>query len=75
MGKMEELKEFILHYWQLSNPSIDWTMQFNSKHLNNFSSLRMLRFLAGIEERFKISIENVDAVRTFEDLLQLVKNS
>lgn len=73
--KTEQLKEIISNYWQLSGQEIEWGTEFNSQRLSNFSSLRMLRFLASIEDRFKINIEDVDAIKSFQDLRQLVKES
>ena len=74
-NETEQLKEIISSYWQLSGQEIEWATEFNSQHLNNFSSLRMLRFLAGMEDRFKINIEDVDTIKSFQDLRQLVKKS
>lgn len=75
MEKAEQLKEVISRYWQLSDGNLDWSMEFSSSALNNFSSLRMLRFLAGVEERFQISIADVDGIKSFQDLRNLVENS
>ncbi len=75
MEKAEQLKEVISRYWQLSDGNIDWAMELNSRNLSNFSSLRMLRFLAGVEERFQISIADLDAIKCFQDLRQLVESS
>lgn len=72
MEKTEQLREVISRYWQLSEGNLNWTMEFSSRNLNNYSSLRMLRFLAGVEERFQISIADVGAIKSFEDLRQLV---
>lgn len=72
--KTEQLKEVISNYWQLSGQEIEWTTEFNSQYLSNFSSLRMLRFLASIEDRFKMSIGDVYAIKRFQDLRQLVEN-
>ena len=74
MNKEQQLKELILTYWGISDASMDWNTEFNSQHLSNFSSLRMLRFLAGVEDRFKVTIEDVDNIRRFQDLLGLVGN-
>ena len=75
MEKAQQLKEIISKYWQLPGSDLDWTTEFGSRQLSNFSSLRMLRFLASVEERFQFSIEDVDAVKNFQDLRQLVENS
>lgn len=75
MEKTEQLKEVISRYWQLSDGNLDWAMEFNAGNLNNFSSLRMLRFLASVEERFQISIADVEAIKSFQDLRQLVETS
>ena len=72
MDKTAQLKDILSNYWQLSAEAIDWGIEFNSQHLKNFSSLRMLRFLASVEDRFKVSIEDMDAIRTFGDLLKVV---
>lgn len=72
MEKKDQLKDLLFNYWQISAPEIDWATPFNSQNLKNFSSLRMLRFLASIEEQFRISIEDVDAIRCFGDLLEAV---
>jgi len=75
MEKTEQLKEVISRYWQLSDGNLDWAMELNSRNLSNFSSLRMLRFLASVEERFQISIADVEAIKSFQDLRKLVENS
>lgn len=75
LDETEQLKEIISSYWQISGQEIEWGTEFNSQRLNNFSSLRMLRFLASIEDRFKINIEDVDSIKSFQDLRQLVKKS
>ena len=71
MEKAEQLKEILSSYWQVRE--VDWETPFNSQSLPNFSSLRMLRFLASVEDRFQISIEDVDAIRCFGDLLKRVE--
>ena len=75
MENADQLEKIISHYWQLSGQDLDWTMEFNSRNLSNFSSLRMLRFLASIEDQLKITIEDVDAIRNFQDLRRIVENS
>ncbi len=75
MEKADQLKEVISRYWQLSDGNVDWSMELNAGNLNNFSSLRMLRFLASVEERFQINIADVDAIKSFQDLRKLVENS
>ena len=75
MEKAEQLKEVISRYWQISDGNLDWAMELNSRNLSNFSSLRMLRFLAGVEERFQINIVDLDAIKCFQDLRQLVESS
>lgn len=72
--KAERLKEIICHYWQIPAPGVDWATRFDSQHLSNFSSLRVLRFFASVEERFQISLEELDAIKTFEDLRQRVEH-
>ena len=75
MEKSEQLKEVIARYWQLSDGNLDWAMELNGKNLNNYSSLRVLRFLASVEERFQITLADVDPIKSFEDLRRLVENS
>ena len=75
MEKTEHLQKIISNYWQLPGPEMDWATEFNSRNLNNFSSLRMLRFLASIEDQMEITIEDVDAVRSFQDLRRIVESS
>lgn len=75
LDETEQLKEIISNYWQLSSQEIEWETEFNSQRLNNFSSLRMLRFLASVEERFQISIADVEGIKSFQDLRRLVENS
>ena len=72
MENMQQLKEIISNYWQFDRDAIDWETEFNSQQLKNFTSLRMLRFLASVEERFAIHIEDVDSIKRFADLLRVV---
>ncbi len=48
-------------------------MEFNDRGLAAFSSLRMLRFLASVEEQFQINIQDPDAIKRFKDLWTLVE--
>lgn len=73
MERVEKLKEIISNYWQMAPEAIAWETQFNSQQLKNFSSLRMLRFLASVEERLCVHIEDTDAIRRFQDLLELAR--
>lgn len=75
MEKTEQLQRIISHYWQFPSQEIDWAMEFNSQGLSNFSSLRMLRFLASVEDQFKIEFADVDAIRSFQDLRRIVEGS
>lgn len=70
--KQRQLREIIANYWQLDGDAIDWDVEFSSERLRNFSSLRMLRFLASVEERLEVSIANPDAIKRLRDLLRLV---
>jgi len=72
--KAEHLKDIIANYWQLSQEAIDWDLELNGQRLKNFSSLRLLRFLASVEEHFNITIEDPDAIKRFRDLLTLVQS-
>lgn len=72
MEKEGQLQEIISNYWQISAEALDWGTPFSSQALRNFSSLRMLRFLASVEERLQISIQDVDAIRCFGDLRKAV---
>ena len=72
MDRTDALKEIIFSYWHIEPESIQWDTPFSSQHLRTFSSLRMLRFLASVEESFQMTIEDPDAVRTFEDLREAV---
>ena len=72
--KAEHLKQLISRYWQIPAPGVDWSTRFDSQHLSNFSSLRVLRFFASVEERFQINLEALDAIKSFEDLRQRVEH-
>ncbi|MBI3616095.1 MAG: acyl carrier protein [Candidatus Omnitrophica bacterium] len=73
MDPAQRLKETISRYWNLPAEQIDWDMEFNDRRLAAFSSLRMLRFLASVEEQFQINIQDSDAVKRFKDLWILVE--
>ncbi len=73
MERVQQLKEIISNYWRLDAEEIDWDVQLNSQQLKNFSSLRLLRFLASFEERFSVSIDAPEAVKSFGDLLRLIE--
>lgn len=73
MERVEQLKEIISQYWQLQPQEIHWGVPLNSRHLKNFSSLRMLRFLASVEEQFTVNIEAPEAITSFGDLLSLIE--
>ena len=72
MDRVERLKEIISNYWHLSVDAIDWDMEFTGQKLKNFTSLRVLRFLATVEEYLNVSIEDPDGIKSFRDLLHLV---
>lgn len=72
MDKVEQLKEIIASYWQLAPDAIDWDAELSSRGLKNFSSLRMLRFIASVEQRLGIDINDLDEIKKFGDLLRLV---
>lgn len=66
------LQALLTSYWQLQDGPLNWETRFNSRGVNAYSSLRMLRLLASVEDRFGITIEDPDAIRTFGDLLAVV---
>lgn len=73
MSKTERLKELVSHYWQLPlEGDEDWETPLTQERLKNFSSLRLLRFFASVEERLDVSIEDPDAITSFKDLLRLI---
>lgn len=72
MDRVEQLKELIALYWSLDPRGVDGTVEFSGQRLSRYSSLRMLRFLASVEERFQVQIEEPDAIKTVSDLLRLV---
>ena len=72
-NKLERLKELIASYWELDGDRINWDVEFSSRGLRNFSSLRALRFLASVEADLGISIEDPDLVKILRDLLSLVE--
>jgi acyl carrier protein len=71
MDKVDALKGLITSYWHLNPDAIDWDSEFN-RSLKSFSSLRMLRFIASVEEQLGITIDDLDRVKSFRDLLRLV---
>ncbi len=71
--KVEQFKEIISNYWQMAPEEIAWETPLSGQALRNFSSLRMLRFLASVEERFGVTIADPDAIRRFSDLLTLIE--
>ena len=73
MEKAAQLQGIIANYWQLPQEAIDWDLELNGQRLKNFSSLRLLRFLASVEERFNVTVEDPDAIKRFRDLLTLVQ--
>ncbi len=75
MEKADQLKEVISRYWQIGEGNLDWNMELSNRTLSNFSSLRVLRFLASVEEKFQISIADVDGIKSFQDLRKLVESS
>ena len=75
MENIARLQQIIAHYWQLPSEKLDWETPLTSQHLRNFSSLRLMRFLASVEECFKISIEQPDAIQRFGDLLNLIERT
>lgn len=75
MEKIEQLKDLIAIYWQMTAEAVDWDTAFSSQHLKQFSSLRALRFLASVEDRFQVTIEDPEAIRSFRDLFNLVTDA
>ena len=67
VAKTEQLKDIISKYWQLSPEAIDWETEFKRQPLQRLSSLRMLRFLASVEEHLQVTIRDPDAIKTFRD--------
>ena len=75
METRAQLEAIIANYWQLSPEAIDWDLELNGRRLKNFSSLRLLRFLASVEEQCHVTVEDPDAVKRFCDVLNLVERS
>ena len=71
MEKIERLKEIISSYWQVDPDESGWETRFDGQ-IKTFTSLRMLRFFASIEDRFQVEIEDPDAILTFADLRRTV---
>jgi acyl carrier protein len=71
MDKVEQLRGIIANYWHVAPEAIDWETEFG-RWLKNFSSLRMLRFIASVEEQLEINLEDLDGLKSFGDLRRLV---
>ena len=72
LEKGEQLKELIATYWQIAADAISWDTELSSHQLKHVSSLRTLRFLASVEDRFHVNIEDPEVIKSFRDLLKLV---
>ena len=75
MDKVAQLQAIIANYWQVPPDAIDWDLELNGQRLRNFSSLRLLRFLASVEEQFNVTVEDPDAVKRLRDVRRLVEGS
>lgn len=71
MDKVEALKKIIASYWQIDPDAIDWDMELGGRSLKNFSSLRMLRFIASVEEQLEVNIQDPSDLKRLRDLLRL----
>ncbi len=64
----KELKKFTAEFWKIPLPSIKPELELDDKNLNNQDSLRFFEFISEIEKKFKVRVENINQIKTFNDL-------
>jgi hypothetical protein len=72
MDRVGELTSLIASYWHVPPDSLNWDTELSPIGLRQFTSLRWMRFLASVEERFGITVADPDTIRSFRDLRRLV---
>ncbi|MFC2143101.1 hypothetical protein ACFLQN_01755 [Candidatus Aenigmatarchaeota archaeon] len=58
----EKLKEAISEFWNLDKKNIEDSFVFNNETIKNFSSIKFYRFIAFLEDRFNITVKNIEKI-------------
>ncbi len=67
--------EFCAEFWQIDRSEIRDEMQLDDTNLPNNSSIRFYQFIAMLEAKFGLHVQNINSISTFGDLyLDLTKS-
>jgi acyl carrier protein len=58
----EAMTRFISEFWGIDRNSVTDDFRFGNETIVNFSSVRFYRFIAAFEDRFGVSVKNVEKI-------------
>ncbi|MCI1944645.1 acyl carrier protein [Clostridium luticellarii] len=68
---VEKIKKIIIDQLELKEKNLDAKTSFENLGID---SLELFQIIIEVEEEFKIEIEDVDEIKTIEDLIEVVND-
>jgi len=72
---VQELFSFFGEFWKVDPSLITEAMALDDARLPNNSSIRFYLFMAAVEKKFKVQLEEVHTITTFGELSQHLEKS
>lgn len=69
-----EIVMFCAEFWQVDSSAIHEKLALNDETLPNNSSIRFFMFIAKIEAKFKVRVNDIENITTFGDLFRNIEN-
>lgn len=66
----QEIINFCAQFWNVDPHFITENLKIDDKSLPNNSSIRFYQFMATVEDRFNVRLNNVNDLATFGDLFK-----
>ena len=66
----DQIVQFCPEFWQVSPSFIQAELKLDDPGLPHNTSIRFYQFLAAVESKFKVQIDNLDTLFTFGDVFK-----
>ncbi|MFA6452653.1 MAG: hypothetical protein WCW57_04225 [Candidatus Pacearchaeota archaeon] len=70
----EDLISFFSAFWSVDPDKVVDDLKLNDKSLKNQTSIRLYQFLATVESKFNVQINNLNKIVTFGDLITNIQD-
>ena len=71
--KKDELTNYFSEFWKVDKSAVKDSLMLDSKSVKGMSSIRLYQFLASVESKFHVKIQNVNKIVTFGDLFRNIR--